>query len=76
MTGDHTVVPLPAAPNRDDRANLDPSVVALTDRAGIGLFDLRTRTRTAIADPEPVRSGIGYNDAKVRRSGSVMGGNL
>jgi D-xylonolactonase len=74
MTGGYTVVPLPAAPIGMIVQTSDPSVVALTDGAGIGLFDLRTRTRTAIADPERGRAGIGYNDAKVDGAGRLWVG--
>ena len=73
-TRSHAVMPLPAAPIGMIVQTSDPSVLALTDAAGIGLFDLRTRVRTAIADPERGRAGIGYNDAKVDAAGRLWVG--
>ena len=73
-TRTHSVVPLPIVPVGMIVPTSDPDIVALTDCAGIGLFDLRTRIRTSIADPEQKRVLIGYNDAKVDGAGRLWVG--
>jgi sugar lactone lactonase YvrE len=52
----------------------EATVIVIADRAGIGLLDLKSCLRTAMADPENGREGVGYNDGKVDGVGRLWVG--
>jgi D-xylonolactonase len=52
----------------------DPSVLALTHRDGVFLYELSSSRMTLLAHPEAGRENVAYNDAKVDREGRLWVG--
>jgi D-xylonolactonase len=53
---------------------MDPDVLVIAYREGVGLLRLSTDDTVRVADPERGRSGIAYNDGKVDAQGRVWVG--